>query len=138
MKNYLKRGLLGIPVGIAIGHLITVIIALIEGSYIGCTPALVEAMGSDVNAVLLQTVLCGVLGFVFGTSSIIWDKKDWTIVKKTLLYFVITLLANLIVAFVCKWIPITVKGILLYTLIYVVTYIAVWIGLYFGYGKAKQ
>ena len=67
MKNkMIKRGLFGFPVGIAIGFVITVIISACvgDGNFYPVTPELAGTMGSELNAVILQTVLCGVMGAV--------------------------------------------------------------------------
>ena len=47
-KKVLQRGLFGIPTGIAIGYVITVMMSAFwgDGSYYPCVPAFVDAMGS--------------------------------------------------------------------------------------------
>ena len=59
-KKLLLRGLLGVPLGIAIGHIITVIVSLCigDGLFYPVRPELVGAMRGELNAVLLQTALC--------------------------------------------------------------------------------
>lgn len=66
-KNVLLRGLFGIPTGIAIGYVITVMMSAFwgDGSYYPCVPAFVDAMGSEIRAVAVQTVLCGLVGMVY-------------------------------------------------------------------------
>ena len=70
-KNVLLRGLFGIPTGIAIGYVITVMMSAFwgDGSYYPCVPAFVDAMGSEIRAVVVQTVLCGLVGMAGGTVS---------------------------------------------------------------------
>lgn len=67
-KKVLLRGLFGIPTGIAIGYVITVMMSAFwgDGSYYPCVPAFVDAMGSEIRAVVVQTVLCGLVGMVYG------------------------------------------------------------------------
>ena len=62
-KELLLRGLLGIPLGIAIGHLITVFSSLFwgTGAFYPCMPAFAAQVGSEAQAVLLQTALCGLV-----------------------------------------------------------------------------
>ena len=57
-KKVLQRGLFGIPTGIAIGYVITVMMSAFwgDGSYYPCVPAFVDAMGSEIRAVVVQTV----------------------------------------------------------------------------------
>ena len=82
-KKMLKRGLLGLPIGIAIGHIITLIISagFGDGGYYPVTPELIDAMGSALNAVILQTVLCGIMGAGFAAASVIWELDSWSLAK---------------------------------------------------------
>ena len=74
-KQIIKRGLFGFPVGIAIGFVITIIISVCvrDGNFYPVTPELIETMGNEVNAVILQTVLCGIMGTGFAMASVIWE-----------------------------------------------------------------
>ena len=66
-KKMIQRGLLGFPLGIAIGFVITVIISMCigDGSFYPVTPELIDTMKNELNAVILQTILCGILGTGF-------------------------------------------------------------------------
>ena len=83
------RALIGFPIGISIGNLIMILISLgwANGYYSPCVPDLITAMGNEINAVIIQTVLCGLLGSGFSVSSVIWEIEDWSIVKQTGIYF---------------------------------------------------
>ena len=63
-KKLIGRGVIGFPVGIAIGYVITVIISICigDGFFYPVTPELVNKMGSELNAVLIQTGLSGIVG----------------------------------------------------------------------------
>ena len=88
-KKIVKRSLLGFPLGIAMGYLITILISLgwANGYYSPCVPELISLMGNEINAVILQTILCGILGAGFAASSVIWEMDSWSIVKQTGIYF---------------------------------------------------
>ena len=70
-KKMIQRGLLGFPLGIAIGFVITVIISMCigDGSFYPVTPELIDTMKNELNAVILQTILCGILGTGIGILS---------------------------------------------------------------------
>jgi len=74
-KKTIRRGLLGLPTGIAIGFVITLIISACvgDGSFYPVTPELIGAMGNELNAVILQTVLCAIIGAGFAAASVIWE-----------------------------------------------------------------
>ena len=90
-KQMILRGLLGFPLGIAIGYVITIIISLIwaHGYYSPVIPDLIDYVGSEIYAVILQTFLCGVMGSGFAMASMIWEHEEWSIAKQTGLYFMI-------------------------------------------------
>ena len=76
-KEALFRGLLGVPLGIALGHIISLLasLGLAGGEFSPCVPSLVQAMGSEVAAVALQTGLSGLLGAAFGAGSVVWSSR---------------------------------------------------------------
>jgi len=90
-KKIFLRGVLGFPIGIAIGHFIIIIISLClaNGHYSPCTPELISLVANEVNAVALQVLLCGLLGAGVAASSVIWEIEHWGIVKQPGIYFLI-------------------------------------------------
>ena len=66
------RGLIGLIAGVALEHIIAIVtsIALNFGYYSPCLVSLPERVGGEVNAVILQTVLCALLCGVIGSCSV--------------------------------------------------------------------
>ena len=135
-KQIILRSILGFPIGITIGYLITVFISLKWGNgyYISCVPKLISIMGNEINAVILQTILCGLLGIGFAASSIIWKIENWSIVKQTAIYFSIVSLIMLPIAYFTYWMEHSISGFLQYFGIFVLIFIIVWI-IQFSIGK---
>ncbi|HIW83039.1 MAG TPA: DUF3021 domain-containing protein [Candidatus Dorea gallistercoris] len=128
-KKIVLRSLLGFPIGIAVGYLITIFISLVwaDGYYSPCMPELISAVGNEINAVILQTVLCGVLGTGFGAGSVIWEMDDWSIVKQTGVYFLIVSVIMLPIAYFTYWMEHSVVGFLLYFAVFLLIFVVVWI-----------
>lgn len=128
-KQILLRGMLGFPLGLAMGYLITIFISLTvsDGRYYPCVPELAAVMGNEIDAVLLQAVLCGILGAGFGACSVIWQIENWGIVKQTGIYFSIISVIMLPIAYVSYWMEHSLKGILGYFSIFALIFAAVWI-----------
>lgn len=131
-KRTLLRGVLGFPLGIAIGYVITIFISIGkgEGYYFPCVPELIEQMGNEINAVIVQTVLSGLLGAAFGASSVIWEIDDWSLVKQTGIYFAITSVVMLPFAYFMFWTEHSVKGIVRYFGIFAAIFIIIWLSQY--------
>lgn len=137
-KKMIQRGLLGFPIGIAIGYVITVIISMCvgDGTFYPVTPELIETMGNELNAVILQTVLCGIMGAGFSMASLIWEIDSWSIVKQSGIYFAIACVVMLPIAYVANWMKHSLVGVLSYIGIFVAIFMFVWIAQYFAW-KSK-
>lgn len=128
-KKIILRSVLGVPVGLTIGYLITIIISLIwaNGYYSPCVPELAIMMGNEINAVILQALLCGLLGAGFAASSVIWEIEDWGLVKQTGIYFLIISVIMMPIAYITYWMEHSMKGFLSYFGTFVFIFVAIWI-----------
>lgn len=131
-KKIIMRGLLGLPTGIAIGFVITLIISACigNGSFYPVTPELIDTMGNELNAVILQTVLCAVMGVGFAAASVIWELDSWSLAKQSGIYFMIISVIMLPIAYVTNWMKHTALGVLSYMAIFVAIFIIVWLSQY--------
>ncbi|MBO5164309.1 MAG: DUF3021 domain-containing protein [Ruminococcus sp.] len=128
-KKIVLRGILGFPIGISIGYLITIFISLgwANGDYLPCVPELISTMGNEINAVVLQAILCGSLGTGFAASSVIWEIENWSIVKQTGIYFIIISVIMLPIAYFAYWMEHSVVGVFSYFGIFVLIFAFIWI-----------
>lgn len=128
-KKLISRGLLGFPIGIAIGFAIPIAISLCvgDGNYYPVTPELIAAAGNELNAVILQTVLCGIMGSGFAMASLIWEMDSWSLAKQSGIYFTIACLIMLPVAYSANWMKHSLAGILSYFGIFFVIFVSVWL-----------
>jgi len=128
-RQIVLRSVFGFPVGIAIGYVITILCSLVggDGYYAPCVPELASAMGSEISAVVLQALLCGLIGTGFAASSVIWEIEAWSIVKQTGIYFMITSLIMLPVAYFSYWMEHSIKGFFIYFGIFVFIFAVVWV-----------
>lgn len=136
-KEVIKRSLLGAPIGVAISFVITVFISLAigDGKFYPVVPELINDCGSEMNAVLLQTVLSLLYGAAFGGASVVWNIENWSILKQTLVHLIVCSVATFPIAFFCRWMNHTLGGILSYILIFFAVYLGIWLSLYFLYKK---
>lgn len=127
-KKILKRCLSGFPLGVAIGYIISIIISLVwaQGYYSPCVPELIDMAGSEINAVMLQAFLCGVLGMGFAASSVIWDIEKWGIARQTGTYFLIISVIMMPIAYITYWMEHSLAGIASYFGIFALLFAFVW------------
>lgn len=128
-KKILLRGMLGLPIGLALGYTITIVISLIfaDGHYSPCVPELIAVTKSEINAVLLQAALCGILGACFGISSLIWEIEKWGLAKQTGIYFLVISIIMMPIAYVTYWMEHSLKGVLIYFGIFISIFVFVWL-----------
>ena len=131
-KKMMKRIWIGLPVGIAMGYIITLIISACigDGTFYSVAPEFAEKMGNELNAVILQTVLCGVIGVGFAAASVIWELDSWSLAKQSGVYFLVIGILLLPIAYVANWMQHSVVGFLSYIGIFAGIFFAVWLSQY--------
>lgn len=125
IKKITLRGLFGIPIGIAIGATIALIINHIIA---GNAP---DPMYTSLRYFTTSYFVSAVIGVTFAVSSLIWDIERWSLLKQTVIHFLITSIILLICAILAKWIMIKMQEILAFLGIFVVIYIIIFISQYF-------
>ena len=128
-KKVIMRGLFGLPTGIAVGFVVTLIISACigNGSFYPVAPELIDTMGNELNAVVLQTSLCAVLGAGFAAASVIWELDSWSLAKQSGIYFLIVSVVMLPIAYVADWMKHTILGVLSYAGIFITIFVIVWL-----------
>lgn len=134
-KQVILRAVLGFPLGVFIGYTISVIISLIisGGRYLPAEPTLVASAGSEINAVILQYLLSGVLGMGFAAGSVIWEVEDWSLARRTASHLALSSLLMLPIAYLTHWMPHNLAGVLTYFLIFFGIYAGIWAVQYFAW-----
>ena len=131
MKKIIKRTLIGLPAGMLVGYVITLLISLVrgEGEYFPVVPAMAERFGSELNAVLIQTGMCALIGAVSGGATVIWESERLGILAQTVIHYILITGSVLGSAYVCEWCERTPGGILFYLALFTVSYIVIWLSL---------
>ena len=132
-KKLIGRGVIGFPVGIAIGYVITVIISICigDGFFHPVNPELVNKMGSELNAILIQTGLSGIMGTGFAMASVIWEIDSWSLAKQSGIYFSLFCVTLFPIAYITNWMKHNAIGILSYVGIFVAISVITWLVQYF-------
>ena len=131
-KKALIRGLIGFPGGVTICLIINIIESMTvgDGRFYACVPELVELAGSEIMAVILQTVLAGLVGSIYGAASVIWDMETWSIAKQSGIFFAIAAITMMPISYLLNWMEHSVTGIISFFLIFLVIFVVIWITMY--------
>lgn len=138
MKKFINRWLLGFPLGLAIGQVISIITSLVvgKGIYIFVVPEFAAYFSNELNAVIAQTLLCGILGANFAAASALFEIESWSFTKMTIVHFIVVTLTMFPIAYISGWIGNRLIDYIIYIGIFILIYIIIWISIYF-YWKNK-
>ena len=130
-KKVIQRCLIGAPVGIALSFVITILISIIagDGNYYAVVPGLAAECGSELNAVIIQTVFSLIYGAAFGGASVIWQ-TEWSITKMSVIHLIICSVVTFPMAYLMRWMEHSVFGVLKYFGIFMLIYVGVWLAQY--------
>ena len=107
-KTVLLRALLGFPLGIALGQLITLCISACYGG----------------------EYYPGVLGAACAAASCAFQMEHWSISKATAVHFLVLSLSMLPIAYFSHWMEHTFAGVLAYFGVFLAIYAMIWLLLY--------
>lgn len=132
-KQVIGRALLGFPLGVFISITITMLtsIGLGDGRYLAVVPELSAQMGSELNAFILQYILSGILGAACGGGSCIWEMDEWSLLKRTLVYFIVLSGSMFPIAWFSWWMPHSIGGALSYIAIFLALFAIIFAIQYF-------
>ncbi len=139
-KKALIRGLIGFPGGVTICLVITIIESLIvgDGRFYACVPEFLELVGSEIMAVILQTVLAGLVGSVYGAASVIWELEEWSIAKQSGIFFAIAAVTMMPIGYLLNWMEHSAIGIISFFLVFLVIFVIIWITMYLIWRRKIQ
>lgn len=141
MKEFIKRGTLGLLIGIVSVYLIPFIISLIvnDGNLYPVVPQMAIKYGSELKAVSIQLILGSILGFTTGISTLIWNDDSFQITSMTIKHFLVLTVTFLPVAWFCFWMQHSLKHVIVYIILFIVLYIIIWtIGMIKNYKEIRK
>lgn len=101
-------------------------ISIQKNIFSAAPPQLIEQMGNELYAAILQYFLAGILGAGFSVSSLVWQMESWSPLKQTLVHFAILSCIMLPIAWLTYWMQHTVVGVLIYFGIFIAIYVVIY------------
>ena len=137
-KEAVKRAIMGFIYGVFIGQTILIIESLFmrDGNFYPVAASLVNLAGTKIGAVIIQYFLTGIIGTTFAATTVIFEMDNWSLLKQTILHFVITSIVMYIAGFLCGWFPHKLSSTLIWFGIFIVIYVIFWIS-FSSYYKNK-
>ncbi len=136
-KIILKRCLAGAPIGLFICQITCIMVSLLinDGTYYTVVPDLITVCKTETNAVIVQTLCALLYGAMWGGISVIWELDSWSILKQSVIHFLISSSITFPIAYFTRWMEHTLGGILFYFGIFATIYVGIWISQYLSMKK---
>ena len=128
----LRMGITGFIIGMVAGNALTIMFGSSEGSFSITAPELSQQFG-EAGALLLQTLLSGVMGSVAFAGTFVYHSDRFSITTATLIHMCISFTVLLPVAHILWWTGRTLEGTLYFLILPVVMYVMIWISVYMSY-----
>ena len=131
-KTFIKRALLGFPLGMSIGYTMSIIFSLFfaDGYYGSVHPELIGTFGTEIAAVIIQAIIWGLFGSIYAGFSVIWENDNLSIVKQTAIVFSAYLLPTFLAGYILKWFKFSIWQVIIFILIFVFIFFVIWILIY--------
>ena len=135
-KKVIRLAVIGFILGAAIGN----VISLLSGgpSHMATDKALSMTGGSVAGALILQSVIEGLMGAANFAGVALYEAESLNLVKATLFHFLIVLGTYFPTAFFLGWIKIEVLDIAVMTLIMAAAFFVIWLIFYLIYRKQTK
>lgn len=137
-KEAVKRAIMGFMYGVFIGQTILILesLAMRDGNFYSVTKYLLDLAGTKIAAVIIQYFLTGIIGTTFAATTVIFEIDNWSLLRQTILHFIITSIVMYIAGFLCGWFPHKLSSTLIWFGIFIVIYVIFWIS-FSSYYKNK-
>lgn len=139
-KKVTIRCLIGAPIGLALSTVITIAISLTvgDGRFYAVAPELIADCGTEINAVILQTICSLLYGAAWAGASAVWEADHWSMLRQSIAHFMICSLCTFPIAYFMRWMKHSVFGILSYFGIFFAIYVVIWISQYMAVKRRIQ
>lgn len=127
-RKIIKKAMFGFMLGMLAGNLIAFLSRdKTADPIVIVSPILIQRSGSETQALIVQTLLSGLLGAVGMAGTIFFEFDDWGMTKAMAVHFLAIIATLFPIAFWCGWISPDGKEVLIMLLIEAAAYLAIWL-----------
>ncbi len=140
-KAVAKRAILGFIYGVFIGQTILILESLFkgDGNFYFVSKSLLDLAGTKIGGVIIQYFLTGLIGTTFAATTVIFEMDSWSLLRQSILHFIITSIVMYAAGFLCGWFPHTLGSTLIWFGVFIVVYAIFWISFTLYYkNKVKK
>lgn len=133
MIKQLRNGLSFAAHGVLIGMAISVLFSYLSGTgnYYPSGPVFMAQFTNPLNALVSSIILWALMGILFGFGAMIFDIKNWSLAKQTVVNFLVYYLIFSPLAVLAGWFSLTLLNFVIFTAIFAVIYAICWLIMWF-------
>lgn len=133
MRRILSRSASSVAVGVFIGTVMSLIFSYLDGAkYFSPSNSIFTSQFiRPLDAVLISVILWGLMGLVFGLGYYIFEIKDWSLTKQTIVNFIVYYAGFTPLALFAGWFPLTWPSFAAFTMAFIVVYAIIWLIAYY-------
>lgn len=124
IKRITNRFFLGIPFGITLGLIVTIVFAYLTNQTF--YQMIVNRFGNYANNSLdnltVTVILWALLGSLFFVAALIFTIEYWSFVKKVIIHFFVTVSVFMVIAYALGWYSLSVGGFIDQIITFIVIY----------------
>ena len=134
-KDWIKRILIGLVLGMAIGDLIAFLGAYFSGSDTLFGQNMIDRFGNETNAFMVHTLLSGIYGAICFAGTCFYEIEEWSLLKATILHCLLINVSFLTVGLYLGWIPADFNAIAISCSIITGFFFIIWLIMDYRYKK---
>ena len=130
--DFMKKIISQIINGILICEFVLLVISIfmsyifLDGGFTLANPDLIESSASVFSASLSSICLTGLLGIVFSLASLVWKEEKFSILKRTIIHFLLTAFTISFVGYKLFWFQRSLQSLSIFFATYFLIYLAIW------------
>lgn len=129
MKKHILLVINGVILGEFFGQMFSLLFSYLYGlsNYVPSAPTFTNHFNRPLNAVLASVILWGLMGFVFSAGGLIYKNEQWSILKRTIVTFIIYYCGFTPLAILAGWFPLTLINLAVFTGIFILVFVIMWL-----------
>ena len=80
----------------------------------------------ETRTLLIQLVVANIIGIIFSVASFVFEREEWSLLKQTMIHFIILLGTFLPVAVWMGWVPSHASAIFICVGSFIIIYLVIW------------
>ena len=97
-----------------------------SSAYYPSDPSFTTKFANPLSAMTVSVILWALMGLVFGFGSFVFAIRQWSLLKKTIVSFIICYIGFTPLAFLAGWFPLNIVNFMIFTGLFILIYVTIW------------